>query len=188
MSPEETKYERFSYLILGLAFAVTIAIAEFCWKTSSPTSEDHRTRIDNIIQTSPLRRNSRKFTSIERRRTRGSLCAEIAKTLFPHLICGKNLNGTNGTPVRDPSIVGAGGEVFPPENVSFPIPPHPPIPIASHGAGHNPPDVAVCRDDEENSSDYHYMPAATGHQHSRRGRVNITEPSSHHTFYEGPMH
>ena len=39
------------------------------------------------MQTSPLRRNSRKFTSIERRRSRKSLCAEIARTLVPRLIC-----------------------------------------------------------------------------------------------------
>lgn len=72
----------FVVLLVGLAFAVTVAIAEFCWKTSSLNMKS-----ENIIQTSPLRRNSRKFTSIERRRSRKSLCAEIARTLMPRLIC-----------------------------------------------------------------------------------------------------
>ena len=53
-----------------------------CRKTSSLNMKS-----ENIIQTSPLRRNSRKFTSIERRRSRKSLCAEIARTLMPRLIC-----------------------------------------------------------------------------------------------------
>ena len=73
----------FVVLLVGLAFAVTVAIGEFCWKTSSLNSM----KSENIIQTSPLRRNSRKFTSIERRRSRKSLCAEIARTLMPRLIC-----------------------------------------------------------------------------------------------------
>ena len=72
----------FVVLLVGLAFAVTVAIGEFCWKTSSLNMKS-----ENIIQTSPLRRNSRKFTSIERRRSRKSLCAEIARTLMPRLIC-----------------------------------------------------------------------------------------------------
>lgn len=71
----------FVVLLVGLAFAVMVAIAEFCWKTSSLHAKE------NIVQTSPLRRNSRKFTSIERRRSRKSLCAEIARTLVPRLIC-----------------------------------------------------------------------------------------------------
>merc|ERR1719270_1760949 len=60
-----------------------VAIAEFCVKTSSLNTNVK----ENIVQTSPLRRNSRKFTSIERRRSRKSLCAEIARTLVPRLIC-----------------------------------------------------------------------------------------------------
>ena len=72
----------FVVLLVGLAFAVMVAIAEFCWKTSTFITVE-----ENIIQTSPLRRNSRKFTSIERRRSRKSLCAEIAQTLVPKLIC-----------------------------------------------------------------------------------------------------
>lgn len=71
----------FVVLLVGLAFAVMVAIVEFCIKTSSLNSTE------NIVQTSPLRRNSRKFTSIERRRSRKSLCAEIARTLLPKLIC-----------------------------------------------------------------------------------------------------
>ena len=73
----------FVVLLVGLAFAVTVAIGEFCWKTSSLNMKS----AENIIQTSPLRRNSRRFTSIERRRSRRSLCAEIARTLMPRLIC-----------------------------------------------------------------------------------------------------
>jgi len=73
----------FVVLLVGLAFAVIVAICEFCWKTSSLNTKAS----ENIVQTSPLRRNSRRFTSFERRRSRKSLCAEIAKTLVPHLIC-----------------------------------------------------------------------------------------------------
>jgi hypothetical protein len=48
----------FVVLLVGLAFAVMVAIGEFCWKTSTMNLSE------NIIQTSPLRRNSRRFTSI----------------------------------------------------------------------------------------------------------------------------
>lgn len=82
----------FVVLLVGLAFAVMVAIAEFCWKTSSIN-----TKSENIVQTSPLRRNSRKFTSIERRRSRKSLCAEIARTLVPRLICDTYQQGSENT-------------------------------------------------------------------------------------------
>ena len=48
----------FVFLLCGLAFAITIAIIEFCWKTSSLNTSS---RGDNkLMQTSPNRRNSRR--------------------------------------------------------------------------------------------------------------------------------
>ena len=62
----------------GLSFAVTVAIVEFCWKTSVAFNSDPQKEI-NFRQTSPVlqRRNFRRFTSVDRRRSRKSLCAEI---------------------------------------------------------------------------------------------------------------
>ncbi len=80
----------FVVLLVGLAFAVMVAIAEFCWKTSALNSKE------NLVQTSPLRRNSRKFTSIERRRSRKSLCAEIARTLVPRLMFCDSYEASSG--------------------------------------------------------------------------------------------
>ena len=62
----------------GLSFAVTVAIVEFCWKTSVAFNSDPQKEI-NFRQTSPVlqRRNFRRFTSVDRRRSRKSLCAGI---------------------------------------------------------------------------------------------------------------
>ena len=66
------------YIFPGLSFAVTVAIVEFCWKTSVAFNSDPQKEI-NFRQTSPVlqRRNFRRFTSVDRRRSRKSLCAEI---------------------------------------------------------------------------------------------------------------
>ena len=72
----------FVVLLCGLAFAITIAIVEFCWKTSSinlASGGDNK-----IMQTSPNRRNSRRKSTNLNVRTRTSLCAEIAGTLVPY--------------------------------------------------------------------------------------------------------
>ena len=68
----------FFYIFPGLSFAVTVAIVEFCWKTSVAFNSDPQKEI-NFRQTSPVlqRRNFRRFTSVDRRRSRKSLCAEI---------------------------------------------------------------------------------------------------------------
>ena len=57
---------------------MTVAIVEFCWKTSVAFNSDPQKEI-NFRQTSPVlqRRNFRRFTSVDRRRSRKSLCAEI---------------------------------------------------------------------------------------------------------------
>ena len=59
---------------------MTVAIVEFCWKTSVAFNSDPQKEI-NFRQTSPVlqRRNFRRFTSVDRRRSRKSLCAEIGK-------------------------------------------------------------------------------------------------------------
>ena len=59
---------------------MTVAIVEFCWKTSVAFNSDPQKEI-NFRQTSPVlqRRNIRRFTSVNRRRSRKSLCAEIGK-------------------------------------------------------------------------------------------------------------
>lgn len=72
----------FVVLLCGLAFAITIAIIEFCWKTSSINTSGPA-GINQIMQTSPNRRNSRRKSISLKIRTRKSLCAEIAGTLVP---------------------------------------------------------------------------------------------------------
>jgi hypothetical protein len=72
----------FVVLLCGLAFAITIAIVEFCWKTSSINTSSGG---DNkIMQTSPNGRYSRRKSANLKVRTRKSLCAEIAGTLVPY--------------------------------------------------------------------------------------------------------
>ena len=96
----------FRIKIPGLSFAVTVAIVEFCWKTSVTFSNESTQKQEvDFRQTSPHRRNSRRFTSIERRRSRKSLCAEIARTLVPHLICDTY------NPQDDPAGILRGAEI-----------------------------------------------------------------------------
>ena len=82
----------FVVLLCGLAFAITIAIIEFCWKTSSlntSSSGDNK-----LMQTSPNRRNSRRRSTSFKVRTRKSLCAEIAGTLVPYKFQYSNKTAT----------------------------------------------------------------------------------------------
>ena len=82
----------FVVLLCGLAFAITIAIIEFCWKTSSlnaSSSGDNK-----LMQTSPNRRNSRRRSTSFKVRTRKSLCAEIAGTLVPYKFHYSNKTAT----------------------------------------------------------------------------------------------
>ena len=72
----------FVVLLCGLAFAITIAIVEFCWKTSTLNTSPGG--VNKIMQTSPNRRNSRRKSTSLKIRTRKSLCAEIAGTLLPY--------------------------------------------------------------------------------------------------------
>ena len=82
----------FVVLLCGLAFAITIAIIEFCWKTSSLNTSS---RGDNkLMQTSPNRRNSRRRSTSFKIRTRKSLCAEIAGTLVPYTFQYSNKTAT----------------------------------------------------------------------------------------------
>merc|ERR1719510_42527 len=100
----------FVVLLVGLSFAVTVAIVEFCWKTSVAFNSDPQKEI-NFRQTSPVlqRRNFRRFTSVDRRRSRKSLCAEIARTLVPHLICDtynpQNTENDFGHHQRSPTML-----------------------------------------------------------------------------------
>ena len=72
----------FVVLLCGLAFAITIAIVEFCWKTSSINTSSGGE--NKLMQTSPSRRNTRRRSASLKVRTRKSLCAEIAGTLIPY--------------------------------------------------------------------------------------------------------
>ena len=75
----------FVVLLCGLAFAIAIAIAEFCHKTSKKNTLS--SGVNTIMQTSPNHRNSRRRSATLKIRTRKSLCAEIAGTLLPYVIC-----------------------------------------------------------------------------------------------------
>ena len=79
-------------LLCGLAFAITIAIIEFCWKTSSLNTSS--TGNNKLMQTSPNRRNSRRRSTSFKVRTRKSLCAEIAGTLVPYKFNYSNKTAT----------------------------------------------------------------------------------------------
>ena len=80
----------FVVLLCGLAFAITIAIIEFCWKTSSLNAWSGG---DNtIMQTSPNQRNTRRRSTTLKVRTRASLCAEIAGTLIPYFTYSNKTN------------------------------------------------------------------------------------------------
>ena len=84
---------------------MSVAILEFCWKTSVAFNSDPQKEI-NFRQTSPHRRNSRRFTSIDRRRSRKSLCAEIARTLVScPLICDtyNTQNSLEADPIGGPT-------------------------------------------------------------------------------------
>ena len=82
----------FVVLLCGLAFAITIAIIEFCWKTSSLNTSS--TGNNKLMQTSPNRRNSRRRSTSFKVRTRKSLCAEIAGTLVPYKFNYSNKTAT----------------------------------------------------------------------------------------------
>ena len=82
----------FVVLLCGLAFAITIAIIEFCWKTSSLNTSSRGE--NKLMQTSPNRRNSRRRSTSFKIRTRKSLCAEIAGTLVPYTFQYSNKTAT----------------------------------------------------------------------------------------------